>query len=421
MNAHSTLNKQLDTDERLSILIVDDDKLTLKLLKHELSDLFDLRLATSGKEALSIISREKPTMIMTDLSMPGMNGSELINTIKEDPETSDIPYIITTGNIDDLTEAEGLEHGAADFIRKPFDLTVLRQRVIRVAEDTREKNDLKDIADKDPLTGAFTRRYLTDYINALPKGENGVFSVLDLDHFKSVNDRFGHREGDTVIRNFYTIIRKLTRQDDVIARIGGDEFALWFGGCDKKSIISRRLSRIINITMKELWTYGITVSIGAAIMPEDGSEFETLYQRADEALYHIKNTGKCSYEFYSDMMTQKKKPALHTGAMLVGREDFSQICDYLARGHERYGFNASIAMFSFEKATPELPGPDELDFIRSSLRSSDVVMQYSGSRFAVLLTGADPEGSRVVARRISKNWNESHQDEPLEYTISSIS
>ncbi len=404
--------------EQSGLLVVDDDPLILKLMYRGLSDLCPVTLSRSGEEALRIARTQKPMLIITDLVMPGMDGGTLVASLKEDKQTSDIPFIIMTGENDRSAEARELEFGAADFIRKPIEIDVLRQRVINVLKTENERKTLRNLAETDTLTGAYNRAYLEKTIQE--SGEcPGIFFLVDLDHFKSVNDKLGHEEGDTVICKFYGILDRLVRKEDVIARIGGDEFAVWCENYTDRRLIARRLRKIVEMTRGELAYYGVTVSIGAAMKPSDGEDFSSLYEKADEAMYFVKNAGKSAYLFYGDTLSDdfERNNNNDMGAMAVGRDDFTSILKFLARCAGRSNVPMSVLVFSFESEAYDEHHDEEIAFIKDALRISDVITQCGDSEYAVILSGTDDDGSVVAASRIVEAWERKEQTKKMKFRI----
>ncbi len=390
--------------DKSCILVIDDDPIILKILAHELGDIGELICVASGQEALYVAKIKIPDLIMTDLFMPDMSGYEFITAMKKEEDLKNVPYVIMTGNFDETFEIEGLRRGAADFIKKPFNLSILKQRISNILLSNKEKLKLVTMANTDAMTGAYIRRYIKEHMDTLDRNVSGYFIIVDLDHFKSVNDNYGHDVGDDVICQFYNIIRKLMRDDDIVARIGGDEFAVWCAGINNKSVIESRMAQIVEVTMRELAKYGVTVSLGAVCRPVDGTDFDVLYQKADEALYIVKNSGRSSYHFYSENDANGNASVQEFGAMSVGRDEFALLVEYINRARKRLDIECSKVVFAFDRSNELLHHEDEIDFLQKTLRMSDVIIQRADGRYEVLLSGTSIRMAHAAAHRVISSW-----------------
>lgn len=164
--------------------------------------------------------------------------------------------------------------------------------------------EIKDISHKDALTGLWNRGYVESQVNAFLRTRRhvGTFMMLDLDDFKAVNDTYGHLAGDRLLIQFGAILQQLSREEDIVCRFGGDEFAVFLKDCNDEAVVRRKAERYI----KTLWETllqpnhyeSTSVSIGIAMAPQHGNSFVELYQNADKALYHVKQHGKNGYHFY---------------------------------------------------------------------------------------------------------------------------
>ena len=213
------------------ILIVDDVTTNLKCAAEVLKDTYDVTTAKSGKAALQILREIQPDLIMLDVNMPEMNGFEVMERIKEDPVTRDIPVIFLTAEADKENEVTGLKMGAMDFIKKPFEPDIMRSRIEKILQMTEQTKELQNIAGRDSLTNLLNRRCFEKILDQPEEGkENGFFLLLDLDNFKQVNDTFGHVIGDQVLIKFARVMEEEASPEDAICRIGGDEFAIFIPG-----------------------------------------------------------------------------------------------------------------------------------------------------------------------------------------------
>lgn len=316
------------------ILIVDDfvDNITLTSMILE-KDNYEIISAQNGREALVKAQQDKPDVILLDIQMPELDGFEVCRRLKSDPMTNTIPVLFLSAHHKDIDSVSlGLSLGAEDYIVKPFSSLELRARVSVLArlkkhtDELAQKNQelgeanealahineqltqaqraLEQMALTDPLTGLYNRRYFTERLNetfSLIGREEVIIHLLmfDLDHFKKVNDTYGHKSGDLVLLQFSHILRRAVRKNDIIARIGGEEFviAMFSIPQDRSHLVAERIRADVEgyNFEGEGNTLRITTSIGVASYP--GVEMEkpsldAMLIIVDEALYHAKNHGR---------------------------------------------------------------------------------------------------------------------------------
>ena len=224
------------------ILIVDDDKTNLAMAKRGLSDIYKISAVTMGSQALQFLENNTCDLILLDINMPEMDGFEVLEIIKSNEAHKNIPIIFLTADNDAVTENRCLEAGALDFIAKPFVQSVMRSRISRILEleDMRKKladkleqkiqeiTDIKSKSQQDALTGLWNRAYTENAVNELlADGSKGALFMIDMDNFKAINDNYGHIEGDNTLKMFADTMRKFAKEDDVLCRIGGDEFVMF--------------------------------------------------------------------------------------------------------------------------------------------------------------------------------------------------
>ena len=226
------------------ILIVDDEKITLRMTQHILATRYETFCATSGSEAISIYKAERPDMILTDLHMPQMSGFELQSTLQEQ-YAEHIPVMFMTADEDDETEGKGFAAGAVDFIRKPFRADVLLKRIDNILKNVEQIKGLKAAAETDPMTGLLNKASSQAEIGDMCRECNGVLMMIDLDSFKLVNDIYGHNMGDKILIRFAEIIRAIIRTNDIAGRMGGDEFIAFCQNVTDEKIIEEK-TRYLN-------------------------------------------------------------------------------------------------------------------------------------------------------------------------------
>ncbi|MGA2190784.1 MAG: diguanylate cyclase [Steroidobacteraceae bacterium] len=214
------------------ILLVDDDPGAIQLLGGILAAVGGLRFATNGKDALRLAGESVPDLILLDAEMPGMSGFQLLATLKAEPGLVDVPVIFITSHTEAGFEVSALDMGAADFIAKPFRSSLVLARVKTHLRMKRMADELRRAATTDALTGVANRR-LSDEVLAhewLRARRTGVplsLLLIDVDHFKLYNDRYGHQMGDACLRRVaQALLTACRRPADLVARYGGEEFLM---------------------------------------------------------------------------------------------------------------------------------------------------------------------------------------------------
>ncbi len=287
--------------EEQTILIVDDDKILQKLMSKILSTLGTITVAKSGEEALQKAKSIEPDLIILDIMMPGMDGYEVCRHLKENDNTASIPVIFLTAKDSNAAEEQGLKVGATDYIRKPISPHILLTRAANILKLQAAINSLKLQALTDPLTGAYNRRHLfntgdNELLRSKRYSHSLCVLMLDIDHFKAVNDKYGHNTGDEALVKTVHAIEKALRSEDTLGRIGGEEFAVILPETDLKnaSILAERLREAVgNITIntpKELLR--ITVSIGVYQVNVEQDDIAAALKLADELMYKAKQNGR---------------------------------------------------------------------------------------------------------------------------------
>ncbi|NIM00384.1 MAG: diguanylate cyclase [Acidobacteria bacterium] len=300
------------------ILVVDDVATNLRLVEgHLRREGYQVQLAGSGEGALRAIEAQEPDLVLLDVIMPGVDGFETCRRIRANPATRHIPVILLTSLTDLDHKAQGQRAGADDFVTKPFDRNELLIRVRsmlrikalhdrlkqKIAELESAKIRLRRLADTDPLTSLYNKRYLTEGLRievARAERYHNELSLImiDVDHFKAINDRFGHQTGDVVLQQMATLFVNGVRSIDIAHRYGGEEFAIVlpetpFAGA---VFVAERLGeqvrrhRFLDVDGEPLAP--ITISIGVASRGAEAADAETLIKLADARLYDAKQRGR---------------------------------------------------------------------------------------------------------------------------------
>lgn len=278
------------------VLVVDDDRVSLFVIEEVLK--------TGGYEVLSTMDPEKtvqlmkdtqPDLIILDVVLGQTNGFEVARRIRRDSAGELTPIILVSVKAELGDRIQGFQAGATDYLAKPFAPAELLARVSAILERTRL---FKNLALRDGLTGAFNHRYLqerlTEEINRYKRTHKPFcIAMLDLDHFKAVNDRYGHQSGDRVLQGFVALLKQQLRDMDVVARYGGEEFVIIMLESTPEDAL-RALERVRETVASRELVPGIRVTFsgGVSMAPRDGLDKDALVALADKRLYEAKSAGR---------------------------------------------------------------------------------------------------------------------------------
>jgi two-component system cell cycle response regulator len=282
-----------------SVLIVDDDIGLLDLYKSRLSLAgYECTVTTTGVSAYKLVEGNIFDIAMVDIVLPDINGLELTEKIKRiRPE---VAVIIMTSFIEDYDFDSAVEAGASDFIKKPF---TLKELLIRIKQ-LKIQEDRLTMLFRDDLTGLYNRRgFFTlaeQLIKRIKRQSRGCYLFyIDLDYLKSINDTWGHHEGDIALITIGDILKKTFRESDIIARIGGDEFIVFPVGNkgDNTENIVRRLHKAVDMyKSSHAIPYEMSISVGMALFdPDNPRSVDKLLAQADRAMYKKKNSNRPRY------------------------------------------------------------------------------------------------------------------------------
>jgi diguanylate cyclase (GGDEF)-like protein len=295
--------------ENFSILVIDDNPADLKVIKKVLDRAgYNSSISASSQEALDSLKQAQPDLILMDLMMPEVDGFQLSVKLKSDPNFYEIPIIFITASHEQEHILKAFNLGAVDYVIKPFHHKELLARLKTHIELKHTRDELREalieiekLATKDYLTEIYNRRYfltLAEREFRLACRLKRYFSVLiiNLDCFKNLNDNYGHYIGDETLKLIANIILNSVRQEDLLARWGGEEFVIFLAETNPQGamVVAERLRAIINESRLEIEDkiINITVSIGAtSYNPEDRS-LEDVLQRADKGLDEAKRSGR---------------------------------------------------------------------------------------------------------------------------------
>lgn len=290
------------------VLVIDDSDSIHKLVEVRLRQ--EGLVVTGEYEGEPGIERalaDQPDLILLDIGLPNVDGFEVCRRLKENPITRNIPIIFLTGTADRDSKVRGLDLGAVDYVTKPFDEVELRARVRAALRTKRLQDMLEQQSYIDALTGLWNRGYLDRRIesemNVSRRYERTLSVVLgDIDHFKRLNDTYGHLFGDVALQEVAQVMREYSRRSDVLTRYGGEEFAVLLPDTPFKAavIAGERLRQAIESLSLEASgeRVTLTMSFGLACTEQLSRDLtpEGIIGCADQALYAAKDNGRnCLY------------------------------------------------------------------------------------------------------------------------------
>jgi len=296
------------------ILIVDDLPQNLQVLGSILrKNKYQIAVATNGQQALDVLNNISPDLILLDVMMPGIDGHEVCRRLKEQERTREISIIFLTAKSETADIVKGFELGAVDYVTKPFNATELLARVkthielkknrdviLNLNEKLEEKNKiLEKLAVTDSLTRVFNHSHIIDRLSneicaAQRHSDSLSITMFDIDHFKSINDTYGHQVGDDVLILVTNTIKDALREIDIIGRYGGEEFLVVMRKTDRKGcfIASERIRKQIEALTWEQEKLHVTISGGIGTIEGTEETAATMIKRADECLYLSKENGR---------------------------------------------------------------------------------------------------------------------------------
>ncbi len=301
---------------KANVLLVEDDPIQTEATKEILEKAgYNVACTTDGISAIKQVKANKPDIILLDVILPGLDGYEVCRWLKLEEQTKGIPVIMLTVKTELSDKISGLHIGADDYLPKPYNELELNARIYAslrakaLQDELKSKNtQLEELLAKveymaitDVLTGLFNRRRLhldleKEFERAKRYESPFALMLMDLDHFKNINDTYGHLAGDMVLQDVAKIIQKNIREIDTAARYGGEEFVVLLPNTKKEDAVhlaERMRLSIENHTFPDIRNTSITVSIGIAGVPDkDITTEDKMVQCADIALYKSKQSGR---------------------------------------------------------------------------------------------------------------------------------
>lgn len=432
-----------------SILVVDDVAVNLKCVEEILKDKYEVTAVKSGREALATLKQIHPDLILLDINMPEMDGFEVFERIKADSYTADIPVAFITAETNKEVEIKSMAMGAVGFIRKPVDQELLISKVAQILELYHHDADRPQEVKEDSVSFETSQKNLKEIIAKADSGQiEGYFILLNMDNFRQINELFGVVTGDGILNKTLTVLTEEVAEAGSLCYIGGDAFLLFLGGRLQKDYVRTVIRRIIavvefevNESLPEEYHLPVSLSAGIAQKPQDGNSFRALYERADKALYHVKQDGKRSYHFYNsedeeakDISEEKDIINLlqlqrlfrsRENALTSGTENLQKAYQMALRC---WGSKTQIQLILFSVAGDwELSVEPMLEeklakVVVSSLRKGDASVKCGKLQYLVMLQNASCENGDMAARRVKKKFEESIEDSValLTYEMKSI-
>ncbi len=290
------------TPELPKVLVVDDEKNNRALLTELLKDNYKVILAKNGEMALTLAERHQPDIVLLDVVMPGMDGYQVLHSLKSRDETRHIPVIFISGLDSVEDEEKGLLLGAADYITKPFNAPIVQARVRNHVQAVSGRRLLEHLALVDALTEIPNRRRLENALRGRwRQGQYVSLIMIDVDYFKLYNDRYGHACGDRALAQVAGALKLLLkRETDLVARYGGEEFVLFLPDTDPDggqacAELARQAVQDLAIPHEGSAAGGIlSISLGGAsvLLAEDGPVPANALERSDAQLYRAKQLGR---------------------------------------------------------------------------------------------------------------------------------
>ena len=290
------------------ILVVDDNKMNSAMLTDILeSEGYEVYSLFSGVKIVETILLIKPDAILLDIVMPDVDGFEVCNKLKKLEEAKNIPIIMITAMTDTSLLRKAFELGAFDYIKKPFDQIEVIARLQSALRYSEQQIKLESLAMRDGLTNLYNHRMVMEFLKkemskAVRSKHNIAFIMLDIDFFKKVNDTYGHKAGDFVIRNIAELIQNSVRESDIVGRYGGEEFCVTATDISLENVL--QLGERIRKTIEEYEfddgsnKINVTASIGIAFRePTSDVNESELIKISDSKLYKAKGSGRNRIEY----------------------------------------------------------------------------------------------------------------------------
>ena len=288
------------------ILIADDQPMLRQMLRDTLApEGYEFIEASTGHQAIDLFRQYQPDIVLLDVVMPGIDGPNACAALRNLPQGHTVPILMITGRDDEKTINIAFAAGADDYITKPCNMLVLRHRVKRLLEAERHRKVIEQMAMIDGLTGLLNRRMLTQKLTQSMRSARETqqplsLILLDIDHFKKINDTYGHTSGDQVLRSLSALLQKEVGSAGFVGRYGGEEFIIALPAMTLSratalaSKILGKIKKLPIVVADAPQPLFITASLGVAqLRHQPPDTFDDFVKRADEAMYEAKTQGRC--------------------------------------------------------------------------------------------------------------------------------
>lgn len=323
MNSQLQRQHEAEKSTVTSVLVVDDDASILGVVSEVLEDDgYVVSTAATGEEAIELLKSNTFSLVMSDIRLPGINGVKVLEYVKQQSPRTNVIMITSHGSLD--TSIDAIKHGAYDYLLKPFEdlslissaakravdayrLEVERSQLIRSLKLSNEElarvnNVLHGLAVRDGLTELYNHRYINEILDkhidkTVMEGADLSLIFIDVDNFKVFNDAHGHQTGDVLLRELSALMRENVRSKDIVARWGGEEFAIVCPTTDEETATrlaeSLRAAIAKHVFAQDIVTSNasVTISAGVASFSKNKSK-SAMLEAADSALYVAKDNGR---------------------------------------------------------------------------------------------------------------------------------
>jgi diguanylate cyclase (GGDEF)-like protein len=298
-------------NKSIDLLLIEDNPgdmlLTRRMLEKAEHTSFHISYADSLAKGIERATQSTLDVILSDLNLPDSPDVETFFRLKL--RVPEIPIVVLSGFADEEMSLKAVRQGAQDYLIKgQINNIVLERSLLYAIERKRAEDTIKKLAYNDALTGLPSRILLGDRFamaaaDSQRNNRKTALIMLDLDHFKDINDNYGHDAGDEMLKEVSNRLVSILRQTDTVCRNGGDEFILLIPQINTKEMIDEIAQRMLVAVGKPFNLHGvekrISASLGIAMYPENGKSLEILIKRADMAMYEVKKTGRNNYLYYS--------------------------------------------------------------------------------------------------------------------------
>jgi len=303
-----------ESSKPIDLLLIEDNPgdllLTKRMLEKAEHTKFHINHADSLSTGIKRALEGSLDVILSDLNLPDSPRVETFFKLKL--HVPEIPIVVLSGFADEEMSLKAVRAGAQDYLVKgKIDGNILERSLLFAIERKKAEDIINTLAYHDSLTGLpsrtlFNDRFAMAMADSKRNDKKTAVIILDLDHFKNVNDNFGHDVGDDLLKEVSGRLTSILRQTDTVCRMGGDEFALLISDASAREMIEEVAQRILAAIGKPFSLHGvkawISASLGIAFYPEDGENLETLIKHADIAMYEVKKVGRNNYLYYQPGM-----------------------------------------------------------------------------------------------------------------------